>query len=191
MRKLFSYVTILAITLFASASFAAAEKYILDPAHTYVFWQVNHFGFSHPSGKWMADGTLTIDQEKPEEGKLDVTIKVANIVTGIPKFDSHLKSADFFDVAKYPTATFKSTKITVTGKDTAEVTGDLTLHGVTKPVTLDVKLNKLDNSPITQKMTAGFSATTTIKRSDFGLDKFAPGVSDDAMVAIESEASKA
>lgn len=191
MGKLFRYVTTLVITLFAATGIAAPETYTLDPAHTYVLWQVNHFGFSHPSGKWMAEGTLSIDQEKPEEGKLDVTIKVANIVTGIPKFDAHLKSADFFDVSKYPIATFKSTKIAVTGKDTAEVTGNLTLHGVTKSVTLNVKLNKLDASPVTQKMTAGFSATATIKRSDFGIDKFAPGVSDDAAVVIEAEASKA
>lgn len=178
------------LLLFTPLSFAATEKYEFDPNHTYVLWQVNHFGFSHPSGKWLASGTLLGDADKPENSKLTVTIKLGDIVTGIPKFDNHLRSADFFDVAKYPIATFTSQKIEVTGKNTAKVYGTLNLHGVTKPVVLDVVLNKVDVSPINQKKTAGFSATTQLKRSDFGLAKFVPGVSDEVKINIEAEANK-
>lgn len=183
---IFTYIILISLSINANAE---VKKYVFDPAHTYVYWKANHFGFSHPSGKWLAEGTLIMDDAKPDNSKLDVTIKVANIVTGISKFDSHLKSADFFDVAKYPTATFKSTKIEMTGKDSARVTGNLTLHGITKPVALNVKLNKFDINPITQKKTAGFSATTVIKRSEFDLGKFTPGVSDDIDIEIEAEAS--
>ncbi len=169
----------------------AADKYTLDPGHSYVLWHINHFGFSHPSGKWMAEGTLVWDQAQPQNDKLDVVIHTSEIVTGIPKLDEHLKSADFFDVAQFPTATFVSNKVDVTGTDTAKVTGILTLHGVSKPVTLDVKLNKNGVSPITQKQTLGFTGSTILKRSDFGISKYLPGLSDDVQLEIEAEATKA
>lgn len=191
MRRILSTLICIFTAFFIVVSFAAPEKYVFDPTHTYVVWRVNHFGFSHPSGKWLADGTLMADEEKPEDSKLNVKIKLADIVTGIPKFDQHLKSKDFFDVAKFPTATFVSTEIKKTGTDTAEIHGMLTLHGVTKPIVLNVKLNKVDVSPMTQNKTAGFSATALLKRSDFGLDKYAPGVSDEVEVNIEAEAQKA
>ncbi|HVV68849.1 MAG TPA: YceI family protein [Gammaproteobacteria bacterium] len=168
----------------------AADQYTFDPGHTYVLWHINHFGFSNPSGKWMAEGTLTWDEAKPENDKVNIVIHTANITTGIPKLDEHLQSADFFDVAKFPTATFVSDKVDMTGKDKAKVSGTLTVHGVAKPVTLDVKLNKSGVSPITQKQTLGFSGSTTVKRSDFGIDKYLPGLGDDVKIEIEAEASK-
>lgn len=169
----------------------ALDKYTLDDSHSYVSWRISHFGYSSPQGKWYAQGVLELDDKKPQDSKANITINVANIVTGIPKFDDHLKSEDFFDVAKYPTATFVSDKVTLTGKDTADVQGMLTLHGVTKPVTLTVKLNKAAVSPMTNKMTAGFSATAKIKRSDFGMSTYLPGVGDDVDLSIEVEANKA
>jgi polyisoprenoid-binding protein YceI len=168
----------------------ALEKFTLDPNHSYVDWQINHFGFSNPSGKWFANGTLELDNSKPEDSKVNVTIKVADMITGIPKLDEHLKGDQFFDIAKYPTAKFISDKVSVTGKDTATVQGMLTLHGVTKPVTLQVKLNKADMSPISHKMTAGFSASATIKRSDFGISAYLPGLGDEVQLKIEVEATK-
>lgn len=176
--------------LMSAPSAYALDKYTLDASHSYVDWQISHFGFSHPSGKWYANGTLELDKDKPQDSKVNVTINVADMVTGIPKLDEHLKGEEFFDVAKYPTATFVSDKVTVTGEDTAKVQGMLTLHGVTKPVTLNVKLNRLATSPITNKMTAGFSATAEIKRSDFGIKAFLPNLGDDVKLKIEVEANK-
>ncbi len=112
------------------------------------------------------------------------------MITGIPKLDEHMRGEDFFDTAKYPTATFVSDKVTVTGADTAKVQGMLTLHGVTKPVTLNVKLNKAAMSPITNKMTAGFTATAVIKRSDFGMNTYLPNLGDEVKLSIEVEAVK-
>jgi polyisoprenoid-binding protein YceI len=175
-------------TMFTSAVFAA-ETFILDPGHTYVLWQINHLGYSTQAGKWYANGTLMIDREKPENDKLNVTIKVADVITGIPELDKHLKGSDFFDVEKYPTATFVSDKVEVNGKE-AKVYGKLTLHGVTKPVTLDVKLNKEGNHPISKKYTAGFSGTTRIKRSDFGINAYLPMLGDEVILTIEAEANK-
>lgn len=189
MKKIVHQVLLCCLLLFPILSFATGT-YIFDPNHTYVLWHVNHFGFSHPSGKWLADGSLVIDQAKPQDGKLTITIKLEGLNTGIPKFDAHLKGSEFLDVAKYPTATFVSNKIIVTGKNTATVDGTLTLHGISKPVTLNVMLNKTGISPVTNKQTAGFSATTTINRSDFGLGAYVPGVSDQVKIEIEAEAYK-
>jgi polyisoprenoid-binding protein YceI len=117
-----------------------------------------------------------------------VTIPLANLLTGIPKLDEHLASKDFFDAATYPTATFVSTKVTLTGKETAKVEGNLTVHGVTKPEVLHVTLNKIGENMF-KKPTAGFSATATIKRSDFGLTTYLPALSDEVKLYIESEAN--
>ena len=171
-------------------AFAAAETYTVDPSHSYVMWHINHFGFSNPSGKWMAEGTLVLDEANPKNSKVDILIPVADVITGIPKLDEHLKSADFFDIAKFPTATFVSNKVELTGKKTAKVFGTLTVHGISKPLTLNVVLNKLAESPISKKMTAGFTATTTIKRSDFGMSTYTPGLSDEVKLEIEVEAQK-
>ncbi len=168
----------------------ASDKYILDDSHTYVGWKISHFGYSYPNGKWMAKGTMELDKDKPQDSKVEATINLADMITGIPKLDHHLKGPEFFDVDKYPTATFVSTKVITTGKDTAKVEGDLTLHGVTKSITLDVKLNKAEVSPMTNKMTAGFSATATISRSEFGIKAYAPGLGDEVKLNIEAEAFK-
>lgn len=174
---------------FFSLGTQAAEIYHLDPNHTYVLWHVSHFGFSSPSGKWFANGTLLLDEMHPEKSKLDVTIQIDTLVTGIPKFDQHLKSKEFLEVEKFPTATFISNKIILTGKERALVEGILTLHGISKPIRLNVKLNKIDISPITHKKTIGFTASTEFKRSLFDIKAFLPGVGDEVKINIEAEAS--
>jgi polyisoprenoid-binding protein YceI len=169
----------------------AADTYTLDPTHTTVIWSATHMGFSKPHGLFpLVEGTLTLDEANPEASQLDVTVPTTKLTTGIPKFDDHLKNADFFNVEKFPTATFKSTKIEKTGDKTAKVTGDLTLVGVTKPVTLDVTFNQKKPNPMSQKETVGFSATGTIKRSEFGINYAVPNVSDDVPLIIEAEAVK-
>ncbi len=178
------------VCLFVNSSQAATETYIFDSSHTYVLFHIKHFGFSNPSGKWMAKGQLILDEKKLQNSKVNVTINVAGIVTGNPELDKHLKGADFFDVAKFPTATYVSTSIDRTGKDRAIVHGNLTLHGVTKPITLTVKLNKKGNNPINNKLTLGFTASTTLRRSDFGITTLLPGLGNDVKLDIEAEADK-
>lgn len=189
-RRFFPAMAVGTALFFAQgASAFAAETYTLDPMHTAVTWHINHFGFSNPSGKFMqAEGSVTLDQDNPANSSVNVTIPIAGVNTGVEKLDEHLKTADFFDVEKYPTAKFVSTKVEVTGDDTAIVHGDLTLHGVTKPVALDVTLNKVGENMF-KKQTAGFSATAQIKRSDFGIETYLPGLGDDVRLDIESEAN--
>ncbi len=184
---------ILSVAALALVSFSAnAESYKLDPHHSAVLWTASHFGFSNPTGKFAEiEGNLNLDEKNPSKSEVNVTIKTANLVTGYINFDNHLKGEDFFNIEKFPTATFVSKKVVITGKNTAKVSGNLTLVGVTKPVTLDVKLNKIDINPIVQKRTAGFSATTVIKRSDFGINYAVPAISDNIKLVIEAEANVA
>ncbi|MBL8641212.1 MAG: YceI family protein [Alphaproteobacteria bacterium] len=183
--------TLAITTIIGLSSFPAdaAETYKLDPSHTAITWHVNHFGFSTPSGKFMSvDGEVTLDESNPSASSVKVTIDLNGVNSGVVKLDEHLKTADFFDVAKFPTATFLSKKVHLTGKDTAKVDGDLTLHGITKPVTLDVRLNKIGENMMKLK-TAGFTASTTIKRSEFGISTYVPNLGDDVKIDIESEAN--
>ena len=174
---------------FPAASYAA-DTYTLDPTHTSVIWKANHFQFSNPHGLFsMVEGTVTLDEAAPANSTVDVTINTGNIFTGNTKFDDHLKNKDFFNVGEFPKATFKSTKVEPSGDKTAKVTGDLTILGVTKPVTLDVVYNHKGEHPFSKKPTVGFPATGIIKRSEFGMNYAVPGVSDDVHITIEAEAS--
>ena len=167
----------------------AADTYKFDPTHTAIVFHINHFGFSNPSGKFMnVDGTLVLDQKDPAASKVNVTIPIAALDTDVPALDAKLKEKDFFDATAYPTANFVSTKVEVTGKDTAIVHGTLTLHGVSKPVDLNVRLNKI-GANFMNKPTVGFSAAATIKRSDFGITTYLPALGDDVRLDIESEAN--
>lgn len=178
------------IVLFSFRYAYGAETYTLDPAHTYVQWSISHLGFSNQTGKWMAEGTLMLDEAKPQNSKVNVKINIASLITGDDKLNKHLMSEEFFNVNQFPTATFVSDNVTLTSKNTAKVQGMLTLHGVTKPVMLNVMLNKKGTHPMSKKMAMGFSATATIKRSDFGMTSFLPGLGDQVKLTIEAEASK-
>lgn len=200
MRTATALAALLLLSAAANAQVSTAPKppspgletrtYNLDPHHTNIIWHVNHFGFSNPSGRFgIVKGNILWNDLKPEQTTLDVTIDVAGLATGMDDFNTHIKSADFLDAAKYPTATFTSTKVLPMGHDAAKVTGNLTLHGVTVPVTLEVKLNKTGINPVSQKQTVGFSAKGTLKRSDFGISKYVPDVSDEVTLDIEAEAN--
>ncbi|MCW5577511.1 MAG: YceI family protein [Dokdonella sp.] len=150
----------------------------------------NHFWLLHPSGQFgKIEGTLDFDAAAPTKAKVEVSIDMKSINTNVPALDEHLQKADFFDVVQFPQATFRSTKVE-TGKDDRHfrVTGDLTLHGVTKPVVLEVTLNKAAAHPMRKKDAIGFDATATLKRSDFGVGAFAPNVSDEVSLRITTEA---
>lgn len=193
MQSVFKKLWLISIVIFffASHAQAAPENYTLDPNHTYVLWQISHFDFSKQTGKWYASGSLILDQAKPQNSKVSATIQVADMITGIKELDNHLKEKLFFDVQKFPTATFVSDKVEVTGKKTAKVHGMLTVRGITKPVVLNVVFNKADINPITNKPSVGFHADTKLNRSDFGMTALSPGLGDEVQIHIETEAYKA
>ena len=176
----------------AAASFAAAAApvtYKMDPNHTDVVASWSHFGFSNPIAHFgQVDGTITHDADNVGQSSVSVTIPLAGLNSHVARFDEHLRSADFFDAAKYPTITFKSTKVEAAGDNKLRVIGDLTIKGVTKPAVLDVTINKIGEQPMAKRPAAGFAATTVIKRSDFGVDKYAPNVSDEVTISITTEA---
>ena len=175
-------------TLFAAAAQAAPSPYVLDPHHTQITFGWTHFGFSHMSGRFdKVDGTFLFDPAAPAKSKVEVSIPIASISTGVADLDDDLRGDGFFDAGKFPTATFRSTSVKSTGKDKLAVSGDLTVHGVTKPVILDVTINKIGMHPMAQRAAAGFDASTTIKRTDFGISKYAPNVSDEIQIHISTE----
>jgi len=187
MRLMFPLAT--ALLLAAGSATAAPVRYDLDPNHTRIDFSWTHFGFSHPMGRFdRFDGDFRFDPADPTKSSVTVTIPIDSIDTGVAKLDAHLKTDEFFDVAKYPTATFKSTRVERSGEHGLKVTGDLTLHGVTKPVVLDVTVNKVGLHPMAGRDAAGFDASATIKRSDFGISNYVPNVSDEIRLSISTEA---
>lgn len=181
-----------ALAFLATPALAETETYQIDTSHTYVGFEVDHLGFSTTYGRFKdVSGTIEIDEANPEKSSVDVKIVPASIDTGDEKRDEHVRGPDFLDVEAYPEMSFKSTGIEKTGEKAGKITGDLTLHGVTKPVTLDATLNRMGAYPLGDDVTAaGFSASVTIKRSDFGMDKWAPMIGDEIPITISLEAQK-
>ena len=169
----------------ASLPALAAQKYDIDTAHTQVQFTWNHFGFSNPSATLeKISGDFQLDTADLTKSTISVTLPLAGLHTGVEKLDTHLKSADFFDAAKYPDITFKSTKVEKSGADGLKITGDLSVHGVTKSLTLNARVNKIGDNPMMKSQSAGFDADVTIKRSEFGVSAYVPNVSDDIHVHI-------
>lgn len=161
-----------------------AGTYAVDPAHTQVAFTVNHLGFNTYVGLFgMPKGSLTIDPKQPEKASLSIEIPMDEVRTSSTDLDKHLKTPDFLDTTKYPTAKFVSTGVKVDGME-ADIAGNLTLHGVTRPVTIEARFTGAGLQPMNKKLNVGFSGTATIKRSDFGMGKFIPLVSDEVKLAI-------
>ena len=180
----------LTAALAACAFSASAESvtYKIDPSHTDVIAQWSHFGFSNPSAHFGdADGTLVYDADNVAASSVEVTLPLAGLNSYTAKFDEHLRSSDFFDAAAFPVATFKSTSVEAVGEGKLKVAGVLTIKDNSKPVVLDVTLNKVGENMGGQP-TIGFDATTTIKRTDFGVGMYAPAVSDEVRIRITTEA---
>ncbi len=160
----------------------------LDKSHARIVFSTTHLGFSTYYGFFGdLDAKLDYDPKSPAGSTLEVSVNLNGLVTNDSKLDENLKSADYFDVAKFPVATFKSTKIDVTGAAKGKITGDLTLHGVTKPVVLDVTLNRGGFNPVTQDYILGFDATGSLSRSEFGIKTLVPFVGDQVKLMISCE----
>jgi polyisoprenoid-binding protein YceI len=170
---------------------AANQSYALDPVHTRVAFQVSHAGFSNPLGSFSgASGRLEFDPEDWASAQLDVRLPIATLNLGDAKWQQKILDRTFFDAGKFPDAHFVSRKVESTGGQTARVTGDLTLHGVTAPLTLQVTFNALKRHPLTRKKTVGFSATGTLSRKAFGIDAWQHLVGDEVRLIIELEATR-
>lgn len=198
MRRAFLAIAFAAAVLVGSPSLGHAQvtkdvaatpagKYDLDPAHTSVTWRVRHLGISNYTARFdKISGSLTIDPKAPEASMLTVSIDPKSVSTGLPAFDAKL-AKDAFGADAHPAITFVSGKVNQTGPDTAFVTGNLTLKGVTKPVTLEVTWNGGLFSKFAQGHVIGFSAKGALKRSDFGVTNWAGAVGDDVELLIEAE----
>ncbi len=184
--------TILA-ALAAAAAFpalAAPESYSLDSRHTFPSFEVNHLGFSTQRGRFnKTTGKVTLDREA-KTGSVEVEIDAGSVDTGLDKLEEHLVGEDFFNVAKYPTLAFKSRSMTFSGDKPASVSGDFTMLGVTRPLTLTIHAFNCGVHPINKKNVCGADASATLKRSEFGMTKYVPGVSDEVMLKIQVEAFK-
>ena len=174
----------------AAAAQAAPVTYQLDPSHTMVLFSWNHFGYSNPTADLgLGEGTVVFDEQDPANSSVEVTLPLARLDTHVAALDEHLKKADFLDAGQYPVVTFKSTAVQPLGGNKYKVTGDLTVHGVTRSVVLDATLNKIGPHPMSKAASIGFDATASIKRSDFGVGAYVPNVSDEITIRITTEGS--
>jgi polyisoprenoid-binding protein YceI len=183
---------ILASAALLAAAPLYAVTYTFEPEHTQGVIRWNHLGFANPTAQFNnVSGTLEFDQADPTHSSVMVSIPLTSMSTGVPELNDDFKSSDFFDFAKFPAATFKSRKVEQGATpNSLKVVGDLSLHGITKPVALDVTINKVGVNPRNQVPTVGFEAMATLKRSDFGLGLYVPQVSDEIHIHITAEAAE-
>jgi len=178
--------------LAAAPAMAAPEAWVLDPSHSQIVFSYDHLGYSTTWGMFSGfEGQISFDQADPAASSVTVSFPVRSMLTGWEGRFQHFMSADFFDAADDELVSFTSTAIEVTGETTAKITGDLSLNGVTKPVVLDAVMNQIGDHPMEQKPWAGFSATTTVLRSEFNVGAFAPFVSDEVQIQLSIEATRA
>ena len=183
--KYFALASLLGV---AASVQAAPVTYKLDPNHTTVIFTWNPLGFSNPSGyAALGEGTLVFDDKDPSKSSLDVTLPVSGFDTHVSKLNDEFQTGEFFDAGKFPVATFKSTSVQSIGGGNFKVTGDLTVHGVTKPLVLTAHLNKVGIHPMAKVQAIAFDATATLNRSDFGVKAYVPYVSDEIKLQITTE----
>ena len=168
----------------------AADSYTIDPPHTFPHFSINHLGFSTMQGRFdKTSGTVTVDRAA-KTGAVEISIESASVSTGFAKRDEHLRSPDFFNAAEFPAITYKSTAMHFKGDTPASVDGNLTILGVTKPVTLTIDAFNCGTNPMSKKDECGAGASAQIKRSDFGVKYALPAVGDDVKLVFEIEAIK-
>jgi polyisoprenoid-binding protein YceI len=180
----------LGVMVMAVSGIASAASYTVDPSHTYPHFAVNHLGFSTLHGRFnTSTGKMTLDMGS-KTGSLELTIDAATLDTAHAKRDEHLRSADFFNTKAFPTITFKSTAVNFASDKVTGVSGDLTIVGVTKPVTFAVQRMACGVNPFSKKETCGFDASASIKRSDFGMKYGIPAIGDEIVLYLGLEAIK-
>jgi polyisoprenoid-binding protein YceI len=188
MQKILSAAIVAAASTFAAAGFAAPETYTIDSSHSLQSYQYRHLGLSFAGGRFdKTTGTITLDTAA-KTGSADISVDVNSLNTGVAKLDEHLKGKDFFEAAKYPAITFKSNSFKFTGDTLSSVSGDLSVHGVTRPVTLNVTNFACTMHPMMKVPACAANAEVTIKRSDFGVGGYVPMVSDETRLSLEVEA---
>ncbi|WP_324272799.1 YceI family protein [Acinetobacter junii] len=182
----------LAVAIASSVTLAAPVEYKIDPTHTATVFSWNHFGFSTPSANFTdIQGVIKVDNAKPSNSSVDVIIPISSVNTNVPALDKEFQEEAWFNAAKYPNITFKSTKVETKDKKHFKITGNLTVKGVTKPVVLDAVLNKQGEHPMAKVPAIGFNATTSFDRSAFGIGNYVPNVGDKITVNITTEATAA
>lgn len=192
MKTIASTALAAALVLPATTALAAPVAYMLDSSHSQVIFDYEHLGFSTTYGLFSGfEGDIMFDAEEPANSSVDVSIPTRSMLTGWEARFEHFMSDDFFGADEDDMVTFTSTEINVTGENTAEITGELTMNEITQVVTLDTTLNQAGEHPMEGKPWLGFDATTTVLRSDFGMDMFTPFVSDEVNVVISLEAMQA
>lgn len=175
-------------TLFSAPLLAETVTYQVDPSHTFARFSYNHMGLSQQVSRFNSTkGTVALDLEA-KTGEVTIEIDTTSVDTGSSTFNEHIQGADFLDTGSHPTATFKSSKVIFDGDTPTAVEGDLTIKGITKPVTLNITSFAAKPHPMLKKPALGADAEVKIKRSDFNADKFAPAVSDDVTISIAIEA---
>ncbi len=189
--KLFAVSAILATICAPATTAQAQDQYALDPVHTHVQFSVSRFGFNDVIAAFPdVKGVITLDEGEPENSSVDVEIGVPSLASGDDTRNEHLQGAFWLNGEAFPVISYRSTSVEQLSDTEANVTGELTLLGVTKPVSLHVVLNKIGKDPATKKDAVGFSATASLKRSDFGLMTAANLVGDDVAIRIETLAHK-
>lgn len=174
----------------AAPAVAAPETYVLDSAHSYPRFSYNHFGYSTQVSRFNKTTGKIIYDKEAKIASVDIVIDTTSVDSGFPVFNEHLRSEDFFDTAKYPTATFKSTKVIFEGDKPSAIEGNLTIKGISKPVTLTVTTFHAMPHPTNKKDAIGANAFTTVKRSEFNAGKYAPNVGDEIRIDLGVEAIK-
>jgi polyisoprenoid-binding protein YceI len=190
MNMLKSIIIALAISVALPVSAFAADSYTVDPYHTFPHFSINHLGFSTLQGRFdKTSGAITLDRAA-KTGSVNISIEAGSVSTGYVKRDEHLKSPDFFNAAEFPAITYKSTAMHFKGDKPASVDGNLTIMGVTKPVTLTIDAFNCGTNPMNKKDECGAAASAQIKRSDFGVKYGLPVIGDDVKLAFEIESIK-
>ena len=188
MRRALS-VLVVAFSMCAAPVARAADEFVFDAGHTLVMFAADHFGFTRVFGRFNdVDGQFTIDRENATNNSVSVKINAASLDTGVADRDKHLRSPDFFNVGEHPAITFESTGVTFGDGDALRVAGNLTMLGVTKPVALDLKINKV--APLRGALVAGISGSLVVKRSEFGMSFLSNGIGDEIQIWIEVEGKK-
>jgi len=183
-------VLVVALGAFSAAAFAAPETFNVEPTHTYPRFEYSHFGYSNQQQRFdKTSGKIVIDRAA-KTGSVEVSIDTTSVNTGYALFNQHIQAEDYFDTARYPAITFKSTKVRFDGDKPVAVEGNLTIKGVTKPVTLTVTSFHSMPHPMLKKDAIGANAMTKVKRSEFNMGKNVPYVSDEVTLTIAVEAIK-